>query len=202
MAEAKITIEIFRKKDAEDFTKALSDPGSRAETGSGTAMTGAIAAAYLQRCANAAELNEDNREALEYLRRNAEILRKYMVQLIDEDVKCRGPLRRALKEGDPRNIEAAGQSASVICSEIAAMMGKCLELCDSMAPLAAPEQRHWLCESAELAMAAIKASMRYCIYWGDQSSDETQRYVVRRENELQLQEYSKTYESVMKKLAL
>ena len=44
--------------------------------------------------------------------------------------------------------------------------------------------------------------MRYCIYWGDQSSDETQRYVVRRENELQLQEYSKTYESVMKKQTL
>ena len=37
--EKKITIEIFRKKDAEDFTKSLADPDSRAETGSGTAMS-------------------------------------------------------------------------------------------------------------------------------------------------------------------
>ena len=34
MAES-IKIEIFRKKDAEDFTKALADPDSRAQTGSG-----------------------------------------------------------------------------------------------------------------------------------------------------------------------
>ena len=200
--EKKITIEIIRKKDAEDFTKSLADPDSRAETGSGTAMTAAIAAAFLLRAAEAEELTEENRERLEYLRRNAEIMRKYMVQLIDEDVKCRGPLRRAKKEGDDRKIEAASQSASVICAEIAAMMGKCLELIESMTELAGEDQRHWLCESAELAMAAIKASMRYCINWGDKSSDETLRYVVRRENELQLQEYTKTYASVLKKLAL
>ena len=202
MAETKITIEIFRKKDAEDFTKALADPESRAETGSGTAMTAAIASAYLLRAASATELNEENREQLEYLRRNAETMRKYMVQLIDEDVKCRGPLRKAMKEGDPRNIEAASQSASAICAEIAAMMGKCLELLDSLADLAGEEQKHWIYESAELALSAIKASMRYCIYRGDKSSDETMRYVVRRENELQLQDYTKTYESVLKKVAI
>ena len=46
MAES-IQIEIFRKKDAEDFTKALADPESRAQTGSGAAMTAAVSAARL-----------------------------------------------------------------------------------------------------------------------------------------------------------
>ena len=61
MAES-IKIEIFRKKDAEDFTLALADPESRAETGSGTAMTAAVAS----RCCSApprltAELPENER---------------------------------------------------------------------------------------------------------------------------------------------
>ena len=50
MAES-IKIEIFRRKDAEDFTKALADPESRAHTGSGAAMTAAVSAALLERAA-------------------------------------------------------------------------------------------------------------------------------------------------------
>ena len=50
MAES-IKIEIYRKKDAEDFTKSLTDPESRAQTGSGTAMTAAVSAALLERAA-------------------------------------------------------------------------------------------------------------------------------------------------------
>ena len=50
MAE-KPTIEIFRRKDAEEFTLALADPESRTAVGSGAAMTAAVAAAYLHRAA-------------------------------------------------------------------------------------------------------------------------------------------------------
>ena len=44
MAET-IKIEIYRQKNAEDFTAALADPDSRLETGSGAAATAAVAAA-------------------------------------------------------------------------------------------------------------------------------------------------------------
>ena len=40
MAE-KLTIEIFRRKDTDEFTKALADPESRTAVGSGAAMTAA-----------------------------------------------------------------------------------------------------------------------------------------------------------------
>ena len=50
MAET-IKIEIFRNKNADEFTAALADPDSRLETGSGAAATAAVAAAFLCRAA-------------------------------------------------------------------------------------------------------------------------------------------------------
>lgn len=201
MAETKITIEIFRKKDAEDFTKALSDPECRAETGSGAAMTGALASAFLLRAASVTAAQNGGGERLDYIMRNGEILRSYLVRLIDEDVKARGPLRRARKEGDPRALEAAGQTAGAVCMEIVAMMEKCLELCCELADSAAPDARHFLCESAEFAFASVRTAMSYCIYWGDHSEDDIRRYVIRRENELQLQEIRGLYDRTLEKLS-
>ena len=198
MAEA-LKIEIYRKKDADEFTKAIADPECRAQTGSGTAMTAAVASALLQRAAKmtAAELPEHER--VSYIVRNSEILRSYMVNLIDEDVKARGPYRRAIKEGDPVKIEAASQSVGAVCAEIVGMMEKALELTLELADLCPEEAKHFLNESAELALAAIRASMRFCVHWGDKSCEDTRRYVIRRENELQLEEILPLYQRVIDK---
>ena len=75
MAES-IKIQIFRKMDAEDFTVSLADPESRAQTGSGTAMTAAVASALLQRAAKATKAEHPDNERVEYIVRNSEILRK------------------------------------------------------------------------------------------------------------------------------
>ena len=74
MAE-KLTIEIFRKKDAEDFTKALSEPESRTAVGSGAAMTAAAAAAFLHRAAALCAQEQGEDERLNWLVRNSEPLR-------------------------------------------------------------------------------------------------------------------------------
>ncbi len=198
MAES-LKIEIFRKKEAEDFSLALADPASRAQTGSGTAMTAAVASALLQRAARLTKEELSENERVEYIVRNSEILRNYMVNLIDEDVKARGPYRRAIKEGDPRKIKAASQSAGAVCSEIVCMMEKALELGEELAPLCPGDARHFIAESADLALGAIRASMRYCVYWGDQSSEDTRRYVIRRENELQWEEIRALYQRVIEK---
>lgn len=196
MAE-KLTIEIFRRKDAEDFTKALSDPESRTAVGSGAAMTAAIAAAYLHRASAlcAAEKPEDER--LAWLVRNSETLRTYMVQLIDEDVKCRGPLRRARKEGDARAIEAAHQPAVAIANEIVNMMGQCLELLKELKASSQGEALTFVKAAAELALSAIRASMHFCIDMSLECGDETYRYVTRRENELTLAQCMAVYEEIL-----
>ena len=195
----KPTIEIFRRKDAEDFTKALSDPESRTAVGSGAAMTAAVAAAYLRRAAalTAAELPENERA--QYIERNSGILREYMVRLIDEDVKCRGPLRRAIKENDARAIEAAHQPAVAITQEIVCMMTQCLNLADELAGLAAGEGRTYIAAAAEQAMGAIRAAIHYTVAMSRECEDETYRFVIRRENEMTLEQYVPVYESILQK---
>ena len=121
-----------------------------------------------------------------------------MVHLIDEDVKCRGPLKRAMMEGEARNIEAARQPAVSICGEIMNMMGKLLELARELCPLCPKEARHYLAESAELAMAAARTARCYIVDMAAYSTDETYRFVTRRENELLLEQFAPLAEEIIK----
>ncbi len=185
MAEG-IKIEIFKLKNADELTRSLADPESRIETGSGAAMTAALAMALLERAAALTVKALPDHERADYILRNAEILRTYMVHLIDEDVKSRNPLRRALKEGDARNIEAARQPAIAIPGEIINMMGQALELDKELTALCPKDALHYLGESAELSMAAIRASRMFILDMSDKCSDDTYRYIIRRENEITL----------------
>ena len=185
MAEG-IKIEIFKLKNADELTRSLADPESRIETGSGAAMTAALAMALLERAAALTVKALPGNEQADYIFRNAEILRTYMVHLIDEDVKSRGPLRRALQEGDARNIEAARQPAIAIPSEVINMMGQALELNKELTALCPKDALHFLGESAELSIAAIRAARMFILDMSDKCSDDTYRYIVRRENEITL----------------
>ena len=185
MAEA-IKIEIFKQKNADELTKALSEPDSRMETGGAAAVTAALAASLLERAAAITKKTAGENERVDYILRNAGILRGYMVHLIDEDVKSRHPLRRALKEGGEQEIEAARQPAVAIPAEIINMMGQMLELAKELCALCPRDAVHWLGECAELAMAAIRSSRLYSLDMSDKCSDETYRFVVRRENEITL----------------
>lgn len=197
MAE-KIVIEVFRKKTVEELSQALANPDSKLETGSGAAMVASVAAALGCRAASITAKVTDNDERLDYICRNAEILRAYMVHLIDEDVKCRGPLKRAMIEGDARNIEAARQPAVSICAEILNMMGKLLELEQELSALCPDEAKHYLAESAELAVAAARAARSYIVDMSTYCSDETYRFVIRRENELLLEQFTPVAEKIIR----
>ena len=197
MAE-KIMIEVFKKKPMEELSQALADPDGKLETGSGAAAVASVAAALLCRAAAATGKTVSGNERLDYIVRNGEILRSYMVHLIDEDVKCRGPLKRAMMEGDARTIEAARQPAVSISAEILNMMGKLLELAQELCPLCPKEARHYLAESAELAMAAARTARSYIVDMAAYSSDETYRFVTRRENELLLAQFAPLAEEIIR----
>ena len=199
MAE-KLTIEIFRKKLPEELTKALAEASSRTDVGSGAAMTAAVAAAYLIRASALTAEERGSSERLDYLQRNGEILRAYMVNLIDEDVKCRGPLRKAMKEGDAVRIEAARETAAAIGNEIINMMGQLLGLLEELSAIATGEAKRFVAASADLALGAMQASMRYVLDLGARNSDETYRYIVKRENEITLGASRDCYERLLKNL--
>ena len=198
MAEG-IKIEVFRLKNADELTKSLADPESRMDTGSGAAMTAALASALLERAAAETAGDLPDHERVDYILRNAEILRSYMVHLIDEDVKARGPLRRALKEGDERNIEAARQPAVAIPGEVITMMGQALELGKELCVLCPAASLHYLGEFAELAMAAIRSARMFIVDMSDKCSDETYRFVVRRENEITLKACAECADAIISK---
>jgi formiminotetrahydrofolate cyclodeaminase len=196
MAE-KIVIEVFKEKKAEDFTAALSSPDCRANAGSAAAYTAAMAFALAERAARLCAAADAQNERLSYIIRNCETLRGYMVHLIDEDVKSKRPYYRARKEGGEREIEATIQTASCIDAEIVNMMKPCLEFLNELCALCPAEGKHFILEAAELAMSACRVSQSVIFSYASMSSDETYRYVTRRENEVFLAERTALYESIL-----
>lgn len=195
----KLVIEIYKNKNAEDFTKALADPDGKLEVGSASAYNAACASALLCRAAALTARAVGENDRVSYILRNAETLRAYMVHLIDEDVKSRGPLAKALKEGDAQKIEAARQPAACIASEIVNMMGQGLALMNELSALCPDNAVQYLGEGALLAMASVKACIVYLVAMADECSDETYRFVTRRENELSLAQCERDYAAVMEK---
>lgn len=196
----KLVIEIWKKKDPDEITKELASPQSRLEIGSASAMTAAAAAALVERAAAVCcEINPSD-ERLAYILKNAEIIRGYMVHLIDEDVKSRGPMRRALKEGDERKIDATRQSAVCIDSEIINMMVQLMDFAGELADVCPKDKLHWLGEAAHLIMGAVESARIFIVNMADGSSDDTYRYVTRRENEITFEALRKVFNDVIEKV--
>lgn len=196
----KIIIEVsnYKGKSIEELSKALADKGDKIEAGSAAAAVAAIASSLLSRAAAVTAESVQNNERLDYIVRNSEILRNYMVYLIDEDVKSRAPLRKAVKGGKETEIDACRHPATLIASEIVNMMGKWLELGKELAALCPPEARQYIAEGTEFAMGAVRASIDSILAVADGSSDETFLYVTRRENELELEQCSKLANEIKK----
>ena len=184
MEEKKLVIDIFRTKTADDFTKAIADPDGKLETGSAAADAAAIAAALVCRAAKLTAKTVENNDRVDYIARNSDIIRSYMVHLIDEDVKCRGPLRMAKKEGDARKIEACRQTSLSICIN---MMSQLIDMAKELSAVCPAGALCYAAEGVELALTAVKITRMYIVSVASQSPDETYRYVTRRENELTLE---------------
>ena len=201
MAEP-IKINIYRNNSIDELTSHISNPDDRANTGSAAAASAALAAALLARAAAACsstfpQPTEEDKEKLNWYVRNTEILRSYMINLVDEDVKCHGPLRRALKEGEPQRIEASRQAAVSICLEIVNMMGICLEIAEGLIPFTDSVSRANVAACADLAYGASHAAGHYVLSLSEQSADDTYRYVMQRENELTMQQQSAIYQRLI-----
>lgn len=188
MAE-KIIIEVFKTKTCDELSKSIARPDCRAEAGSAAAASASMAAALLCRASESAV----DFEGLDYVKRNAEILRSYMVHLIDEDVKSRVALRKALKEGNAHEIEAARHPASAVCAEIVNMQIKMLELA---LQLKGHTEGHLLTECAALSVGAARCAAAYILDMSSKCADETYRYICRRENEMLLNELEQLAEKL------
>ncbi len=183
----KFIIEIFRKKEPEELTAALADPAGKLDLGSAAALCAADGCAMGLRAARIAEERLGSGERLDYVLRNLDKLRSYFVYLIDEDVKGRNIMKRAVKEGDPQKIEAAREPAAAISDEVICQSINVMELLDELASFAPAESAIYIGSAAELLMGAIESARLYVLCLASGSADETYAFVVRRENELRLE---------------
>ena len=197
--EEKLIIEIYRKKDPEELTKLLAEPESRLDLGSAAALAAADACAMGLRGAKLAAAGASGEERMDYILRNLEKLREYMVYLIDEDVKCRSLLRRAEKKGDEREIDAARQPACCICEEIINQMGNTLDLLNELADLG-KQGGMYISAAVHMSMAAMQSAMAFVLDMSAKSSDDTYVFVTRRENEITLEKTSAVAQTVLAKL--
>lgn len=196
--EEKLVIEIYRKKDPDELTRLLSEPESKLDLGSAAALTAADACAMGLRAAKLAAAGTAGDERLDYILRNLEKLREYMVYLIDEDVKCRSILRRAEKKGNEREIEAARRPACCICEEIINQMGNTLDLLNELADKG-KQGGMYISAAAHMSMAAMQSAMAFVLDMSAKSSDDSYVFVTRRENEITLENYSAVAQTVLAK---
>ena len=196
----KIIIDIFKEKKAEDFTAALASPDSKAGSGSAAAYTAAMGNALIERVAKACLEADEGNDRLDYIVRNAEILRSYMVNLIDENIKAKRPISRARKEGGAREIEASIQTATCIEAEIVNMAKPALEFIEELSVICAEENKSTLLEAAEFIMASCRVSRSVILSYAALSTDDTYQYVTRRENEIFMAEREELYAGLAAKL--
>ena len=183
--EKKFIIEIYRKKDADELTKALADAEGKLLPGSAAALSAADGCAMALRAAKLSEGLDPERK--DYLLRNLEKLRSYMVYLIDEDVKGGNILRRAVREGAPQKIDAARHPACSISDEIINQVCNLFQLLDELSAVCTAETAPWLGGAAHMAMAALQSARLFVVHMSSLSTDETFRFITRRENEITLE---------------
>ena len=198
MAE-KIVIEIYRKKNPDELTAALADPEGKLDLASGAAYTAAEACAMGLR---AARLAKGDEERLDYLRRNLEKLRGYMVYLIDEDLKGRSIMARAQKEGDRQKIDAAIHSICAIPDEIINQMCNVIDLLLELSEMDTAACAPYLGSAAHTAMAALQSARLFVVNATLHSDDETYTYITRRENEIRLGEYEPKLQKILERVEL
>ncbi len=78
------------------------------------------------------------------------------------------------------------------------MNGKCLELAEEMAAFCDETTAHYLHECTKLVLASSEICISYCLKMSTMSADDTYRYVIRRENELNLQAMQEIAERIQR----
>lgn len=184
-----INIRVYANDSLDEFSKAFQED-DKLDTGSINAAAAAFAAALFARCAKASPSSERQ----EYLVRNAEILRTYFLHLVDDDLKARSGYRKELKNGDADKIEAAVHPACTINEEIINMLHQMLTLGLELKEMIPESHRHYLKEMAEISLGIIRSCMLWLLNITSQCSDETYKFVVKRENEITLSQVMELYE--------
>ncbi len=195
--EKKMIIEILRKLPFDTLSAKLADHTDKADAGSASCLVASVAAALLKRAADLLEKTDvEEIDRIEYIRRNSEIIRNYMDHLVDEDVRCRGPIKKAFQEGDPVKISACCQTACAIAVETVDMMRTLLGFCVEILDFYGDKAPHYVFEAASLAYAAVESEVAYIDSVTKLSDDPTYNYITDKETGIYIDDCKKLKEKV------
>ena len=77
------------------------------------------------------------------------------------------------------------------------MLGKCLEMSEGLLPFSDSDAFSYVIQCAELAYGASRAAGNYVLTLSGLSSDDTYQYVMKRENELTMQQQKQCLDRVL-----
>ena len=186
----------FSGKTVKDFSIELASAESRLGTGSVAALIGGMAASSLLLAVRKTG-SEDMKKTADEL----ELLRKYFIFLVDEEVKAKEPLESRLKNGtaDEAEIEGGYRTACVILSEQLYTLQKLVDLAgsvsDGICPCAAVE--------AAAAMYYIRASLEsirlQLTFYSTKMNEPVYARTTRREPEIVIEENAGRISSLIEK---
>jgi len=134
----------FSGKTVKDFSTELASKDSRLEIGSAAALIGGMAASSLLLA-----VRKTGSEELGKTAEDIELLRKYFIFLVDEEVKAKEPLESRLRQGvtDEAEIEGGYRTACIILSEQLYTLVKLIDIAESVSDRLCP------CTAVESAAA-------------------------------------------------
>ena len=193
--------ERYKNYNMDELTSKLSETSSKAEAGTVAAASAALACALALKAANALQASEPENERLIYIVRNTDKLRTYMSALMDQDIRCRAPMNKAIKENRPQEeLDACLHPASEITEEIIGMMVVLMDFLKEMSEKVSSSVAVALKASAEAAMSAARICGVWFDYLAGLSTDETFSFVIRREYELTYKQLEEKYDAILEKV--
>ena len=202
MAEAEKTIKLKKlgELSLREYLGELAAPERKPRAASAAAVTGGLAASI--GALSLALAGEAEAESLKDVAEELRQLREYMLIEAEEVTRSHTPLTRRLKEerATADEIESAARVACGIPNELVYIMCRLLEMLDKIADVCRDEDVPELIAAAHMSLAVI-ASMRAEIRaLSKYMSDETFRYTVNREAELNVQEHQALTDALLNKL--
>lgn len=183
-----IKLQKISEKTLTAFTEELASVDGKPETGCVGALVAALAPSLGTLAASLVEIDPEGEHKA--LLKELDEMRKYMLRQADDMHRSRSPLMKRIAENaDGMQIESAARLACGIPNEIVYLMCRCMELLDQLAPVCRAEDKTTIQAAVYLCLAVISVMRGQIDFYASYMEDDSFRYVVKREAELNVQEH-------------
>ena len=193
-----LKFDTYMNRSVMDFSVALGDKVSTLRAGGASSAIGAIAAASAQK---AVRMSAGDDPAMNKVSNDLETLRKYLIFLIDEEIKAKDPLLKRLGTDIPaEELEAAWRTACTIIDEQLYTIAKIVEVVEPVADKICPCAVAEACAAMFYAKAAMNSIRVQMAEYSTHMIEEVYAHTTRREPEIAVEQYTPVIDKIVKTL--